>query len=56
MMDLAEGDAVAVDAFGVTLLGREASDLPHLARAAAAGAGTASYELLNPIRIQAGGP
>lgn len=49
-------DPVAVDAFGVTLLGREASDLPHLARAAAAGAGTASYELLNPIRIQAGGP
>ena len=47
-------DPVAVDAFGVTLLGRQASDLPYLAKAAAAGAGTASYELLNPIRIQAG--
>ncbi|MBU1910612.1 MAG: DUF362 domain-containing protein, partial [Verrucomicrobia bacterium] len=47
-------DPVAADAFGVTLLGRKASDLPHLARAAAAGAGTASYEMLNPIRIQAG--
>ena len=47
-------DPVAVDAFGVTLLGRQASDLPYIAKAAAAGAGTASYELLNPIRIQAG--
>ena len=47
-------DQVAVDAFGVTLLGRQASDLPYIAKAAAAGAGTASYELLNPIRIQAG--
>lgn len=47
-------DPVAADAFGATLLGRKAADLPHLARAAAAGAGTASYEMLNPIRIQAG--
>ncbi|MBP7831236.1 MAG: DUF362 domain-containing protein [Kiritimatiellae bacterium] len=51
---IAGTDPVAADAFGATLLGRQAADLPHLVRAAAAGAGTASYELLNPIRIQAG--
>jgi uncharacterized protein (DUF362 family) len=44
-------DPVAADAFGATLLGMRADDLPYVTKAAAAGAGTANYELLNPIRI-----
>lgn len=51
---IASTDPVAADAFGATLLGRKPSELPHLTRAAAAGAGTVSYELLNPIRMSAG--
>ena len=43
-------DPVAADAFGATLLGMAANDLPYIMKAAAAGAGTANYELLNPIR------
>jgi uncharacterized protein (DUF362 family) len=39
-------DAVAADAFGVTLLGKDVQALPHIARAAAAGAGTADYRKL----------
>jgi uncharacterized protein (DUF362 family) len=46
-------DAVAADAFGATLLGRQASDLPYITMAAAAGAGTANYEMLNPERLSA---
>ena len=45
-------DPVAADAFGATLLGMRADDLPYITKAAAAGAGTANYELLNPIRIE----
>jgi uncharacterized protein (DUF362 family) len=44
-------DAVAADAFGATLLGKAASDLPYLALAAAAGAGTVDYESLHPLRV-----
>jgi len=44
-------DQVAADGFGVTLLGRKAADLPYITKAAAAGAGTANFELLNPVRI-----
>ncbi len=47
-------DPVAADAFGATLLGRTAADLPYLPRAAVAGAGTANFELLNPKRVNAG--
>jgi uncharacterized protein (DUF362 family) len=43
-------DGVAADAFGATLLGRTAADLPYLGRAAARGAGTADFASLNPIR------
>ena len=45
-------DPVAADAFGATLLGMRADDLPYITKAAAAGAGSANYELLNPIRVQ----
>ena len=44
-------DPVAADAFGATLLGMTADDLPYITKAAAAGAGTANYELLNPARV-----
>ena len=47
-------DPVAADAFGATLLGLTVNDLPWLASAAVAGAGTANYELLSPIRLDAG--
>ncbi|MCJ7544297.1 MAG: DUF362 domain-containing protein [Phycisphaerae bacterium] len=44
-------DAVAADAFGATLLGKTAADLPYIGLAAAAGAGTADYESLRPLRV-----
>lgn len=44
-------DPVAADAFGATLLGMRADDLPYITKAAATGAGTANYELLNPVRV-----
>jgi uncharacterized protein (DUF362 family) len=47
-------DQVAADAFGVTLLGKTARDLPYLQKAEAAGVGTADFESLHPIRVQAG--
>ena len=43
-------DPVAADAFGATLLGRTAGDLPWLGMAAAAGAGTVDWESLAPRR------
>ena len=46
-------DPVAADAFGATLLGMRADDLPYITKAAAAGVGTANYELLNPVRVEA---
>jgi uncharacterized protein (DUF362 family) len=46
-------DSVAADAFGATLLGRKPSEIPFITKAAAAGAGTANYELLNPIYVNA---
>lgn len=48
---IASTDQVAADAFGATLLGRRATDIPYIPMAAVAGAGTANYDLLNPIRI-----
>ena len=47
-------DQVAADAFGVTLLGKTALDLPYLQKAEAEGVGTVDYESLHPIRVQAG--
>jgi uncharacterized protein (DUF362 family) len=44
-------DQVAADACGATLLGLTAADLPFIARAAAAGIGTADFETLRPIRV-----
>lgn len=43
-------DPVAADAFGASLLGRRPADVPWLAMAAAAGAGTADWESLSPRR------
>jgi len=43
-------DQVAADAFGATLLGKNAANLPFIAKAAAAGRGTADYESLKPAR------
>jgi uncharacterized protein (DUF362 family) len=43
-------DQVAADAFGATLLGKTAGDLPYIAKAAAAGRGTSDYESLKPVR------
>lgn len=47
---IAGTDPVAVDAFGATLLGRRPEDIPWLAKAAAAGAGTTDWAALDPIR------
>lgn len=44
-------DQVAADAFGATLLGMSPADLPFIARAAAAGIGTADFESLRPLRL-----
>ncbi|MHC4645199.1 MAG: DUF362 domain-containing protein [Planctomycetota bacterium] len=46
---IASCDQVAADAYGSTLLGLKPSDLPYLAKAQAAGSGTADYESLKPV-------
>ncbi len=46
-------DQVAVDAFGATLLGKTAADLPFIAKAEALGAGTADYRSLSPVEVSA---
>ena len=46
---IASTDQVAADACGATLLGKTAADLPHIALAQQAGAGTADYHSLNPV-------
>lgn len=43
-------DQVAADAFGATLLGKTAAQLPYILKAAAAGVGTADFAALHPIR------
>ena len=48
---IVSADQVAADAFGATLLGKKPTELPYLAKAEAAGVGTADYESLRPIRI-----
>jgi len=47
---IASTDQVAADAFGATLLGKKAADLPFIVKAAAAGVGTTDYESLKPRR------
>ncbi|HVM59844.1 MAG TPA: DUF362 domain-containing protein [Verrucomicrobiae bacterium] len=47
-MMIVSTDQVAADAFGATLLGKTAADLPYIAKAAAAGRGTPDYESLKP--------
>jgi uncharacterized protein (DUF362 family) len=47
---IASTDQVAADAVGATLLGKTASDLPFILKAAEAGVGTADVESLNPVR------
>ncbi|MEN6441335.1 MAG: DUF362 domain-containing protein [Syntrophobacter sp.] len=46
-------DQVAADAAGAVLLGKTSGDLPFLAKAEQAGAGTLDFESLNPIRTTA---
>ncbi len=41
-------DQVAADAFGVTLLDKTVQELPHIAKAEAAGVGTADWHSLRP--------
>jgi uncharacterized protein (DUF362 family) len=48
---IASTDHVAADAFGCTVLGRNISDLPFIRMSAEAGAGTADYAALKPVRI-----
>jgi uncharacterized protein (DUF362 family) len=47
---IAGTDQVAVDAFGATLLGKTAADLPYIGKAQARGVGNAEYERLKLIR------
>lgn len=47
-------DQVAADAFGATLLGKTASDLPYIAKAQAEGVGQSDYESLKPLRDHVG--
>ena len=47
-------DPVAADALGVTLLGRTAQEVPYIRMAQQAGAGTADYESLAPVRLDTG--
>ncbi len=47
-------DQVAADAFGATLLGKTAADLPFISKAAEAGVGTTDFESLNPARADVG--
>jgi uncharacterized protein (DUF362 family) len=42
-------DQVAADAFGATLLGKTAADLPYIKLAEAQGVGTSNYQSLNPF-------
>jgi uncharacterized protein (DUF362 family) len=48
---IASTDQVAADAFGATLLGKTVADLPYIAKAEAAGLGTADFKSLSPVRV-----
>jgi hypothetical protein len=43
---------VAADSYGCGLLDMKVSDLPYLTKAEKAGAGTADYESLKPLRAE----
>ncbi|MGA2404349.1 MAG: DUF362 domain-containing protein [Syntrophobacteraceae bacterium] len=47
-------DQVAADAAGAALLGKTPADLPFIAKAEQAGAGTSDFEALSPFRVSAG--
>jgi len=47
-------DQVAADAAGVALLGKTPADLPFIAKAEQAGAGTSNFESLSPFRVSTG--
>jgi len=47
-------DQVAADAAGAALLGKTPADLPYIAKAEHAGAGTADFEALSPFRVSTG--
>ena len=47
---IASCDMVAADSYGCGLLGLKPTDLPYLAKAEKAGAGTTNFESLKPIR------
>ena len=51
---IAGTDPVAVDAMGAELLGKTARDLPHLALAEKAGAGTVDFQSLKPVVVNSG--
>ena len=47
-------DQVAADAAGAVLLGKKPADLPFIAKAEQAGAGTSDFESLSPFRVSTG--
>jgi uncharacterized protein (DUF362 family) len=47
-------DQVAADAAGAALLGKKPADLPFITKAEQAGAGTADFESLSPLRVSTG--
>jgi len=51
---IAGTDQVAVDSFGVTLLGRSPRSLPWIVKADAEGLGSADWEGLHPVMVAAG--
>ena len=48
---IASTDQVAADAAGAALLGKTPPDLPFIAKAEQAGAGTSDFEALRPLRV-----
>lgn len=47
---IVSSDQVAADAFAAGLLGKKPADLPFIAKAERAGAGTSDFESLGPFR------
>ncbi len=47
-------DQLAAEAYGATLLGKTAADLPYIAKAAALGIGSADFEAIKPARDHVG--
>ena len=48
---IVSSDQVAADAYGAALIGKSPADLPFIAMAAEAGAGTADYTTLDPVIV-----